>query len=354
MKKFLICLMALMLSAFPALAETATMDGTVVSIESIAVLAPAAGIIRDVTVQAGNHIEAGTEIAALYDQAVYAEQSGTIKVFGAEGESVETLTARYGAVVYIEPDCRYTISASTRNAYDAIENTIIHPGETVYLRCSTDNYEHTGIGMVTAVSGSSYTVEITEGAFTDSETVLIYRSSGYEATTRIGKGTTSYNGPVAYTGSGTVNSIYVEDGMHVEAGDILYRTLDVSAFDQNMISNATGTVAAIHVAAGDAVEQGALIAEIYPDSAMRIEVTAEEQDLKNIQVGSMVTISFTNGVMAQGQVERISGVQQETESTDDDEDDDTVYFSVYVSFTATQDISYGMTAKVSTSDGMMD
>ena len=140
MKKFLVCLMALMLAAFPALAETATMDGTVVSIESIAVLAPAAGIIRDVTVQAGNHIEAGTEIAALYDQAVYAEQSGTIKVFGAEGESVETLTARYGAVVYIEPDCRYTISASTRNAYDAIENTIIHPGETVYLRCSTDNY----------------------------------------------------------------------------------------------------------------------------------------------------------------------------------------------------------------------
>ena len=208
--------------------------------------------------------------------------------------------------------------------------------------------------MVTAVSGSSYTVEITEGAFTDSETVLIYRSSGYEATTRIGKGTTSYNGPVAYTGSGTVNSIYVEDGMHVEAGDILYRTLDVSAFDQNMISNATGTVAAIHVAAGDAVEQGALIAEIYPDSAMRIEVTAEEQDLKNIQVGGMVTISFTNGVMAQGQVERISGVQQETESTDDDEDDDTVYFSVYVSFTATQDISYGMTAKVSTSDSIGD
>lgn len=354
MKRFFICLLTLMLAVVPSLAETVTLDGKVVSVDTIAVLAPAAGTISDVAVQAGGHVEAGAEIATLYDQAVYAEQAGTVKVFGAEGESVGTLTDRYGAVVYLEPDCRIRISASTRNAYDAIENTLIHPGETVYLRCSSHSYEHAGTGTVTAVSGSGYTVEVTEGEFKNSETVLIYRSAGYESSTRIGRGTVSYNQPVAYTGSGTVSSVFVKDGMHVEPGTALYSTLSVNAFDQKMTSATSGTVAATHVAPGDAVEQGALVAAIYPDAAMRVEMTAGETDLKDVQVGGSVSIRFANGVVAQGQIERISGIRQEAETNEEDTADEEVSFAVYITFLAEQTVPYGMSAKISISDGATD
>lgn len=160
MKKLFICLLAAMLLTASALAETLTLEGTVVATQSTAVLSTAAGVIRDVSVQAGDHVAAGQTIAALMEKTIYAETSGTVKIFGEPGESVETVTTRNGAVMYLIPDSKYTVSASTRNAYDEPENKIIQPGETVYVRCTT-NSEHTGTGVVIALDGSNYTVEIT-------------------------------------------------------------------------------------------------------------------------------------------------------------------------------------------------
>lgn len=344
MKKILVCALALMMIGSAALAEGKTYEGTVVSTGSEAVLAPAAGTVGKVLCQAGESVRAGDEIAALSTTTVYAEEAGTVTVFGAAGESVDTLSSRYGAVVYIEPDCLFTLTGNTSYAYDAEENKIIHPGETVYLK-STSSSSYTGVGMVTALNGSKYTVEVVSGNLLDSQLVYIYRDASFASTSRIGRGTTSRCDAVAVTGTGVVSELLVRDGAHVEPGTPLFTTVDASAYAYQMASGADGVVASVNVAPGDAVEAGTLIAEIYPDSAMRLELIVEGRDLRSFAVGSKAEITFDNGVTAEGTIERVSGVPYVPETTDEEDTDDTVYFAVYVAFTTDEAVPYGMAAK---------
>ena len=348
MKKLLIGLMVLALLVPSALAETITVDGTVVATETIPVMSAADGTLYQVLLREGDHVDAGQEAATFYSTGVYADQSGTARVMGAKGESVEALVGRYGAVVYIEPDCEYTISASTRFGYDAEENKIIHPGEEVYLRCSSDG-AHTGLGRVTSVNGSSFTVEVTEGAFESGENVYVCRSDDYATKSRIGRGAAQHAAAVAYVGTGTgrVYDVQVADGAQVAVGDLLYKTVE-TAQPCRIAADVTGTVAAVRVAPGDVVTPGAVVAEIYPDEAMRLELSVSENDLRDLQVGTRVTIEFTDGSEAEGEVDRISAVAQVNE----DPEDDTVYFSAYVRFDAAQTVRYGMTAKVTTVAGV--
>lgn len=342
MKKLLACALALLLMGSAALAEGRIYEGTVVSTATAAVLAPAAGVIDGVMYQAGQRVHAGDEVAALTSTTVYAEQSGKVKVFGSAGQSVDALTARYGAVVYIEPDCLFTVSGSTANAHDSAETRIVHPGETVYLRASTTT-TRVAEGIITAVSGTKYTVEVTEGTLIDGDTAYIYRSPAYDTTTRVGRGTVSKADPIAMTGTGMVSAILVQDGAHVEAGTPLFTTVESTAYTWQMVSPEDGVVVAVSVTPGAAVEAGTLIAEIYPDSAMRLELIVEARDLRSIRAGDGAEITFDNGVTASGTVERVSGVPYVPQTAD--EEDDTVYFAVYVSFTADGEIPYGMTAK---------
>ena len=351
MKKVLICLLAAVLFITPALAEGVTLEGTVVATESAAVLAPSSGIVQGISVQAGDQVTAGEKIATLMETITYAEISGTVRVLGKVGESVETLTTRYGAVVYIVPDVLYTVSASTSNAYDQLANKIIELGETVYVR-SSDDTRRTGVGTVTAISDSSYTVEVTSGNLAVSDNVYLYRSSDFVATTRIGKGTATYCYPVAYTGAGTgaVAQVLVADGAKVEAGTPLFSTVDAAtAYNGGIRSAVSGTVGTVDVTPGTAVEAGALVATIYPAESIRVEILVDEIDLRSLAVEQEVTLTFANGVTAKGQVEAISGVQYVPETTGED-DDDTVYFPVYVAFQTDAPIACGMTAKVTLSD----
>lgn len=361
MKKLLICLLVLMMAVPAALAETVTLDGTVVSTQTIPVMSPVDGALSYVYWREGDHVAAGEDAAALYAIGQYADQSGTVRVMGAEGESLEALQSRYGGVLYIEPDCEYTVSASTRNAYDEIENKIIHPGETVYVRNS--NGSHEGVGRVTTVSGTSYAIDVTEGVFKSGESVTVYRDSSYDAKSRLGKGTVSHASPVAYTGvsaaaetvTGRVFSIAVKDGAHVNTGDLLFRTVE-TAYTHRIISETSGTVATVYVAPGDVVAQGTLIADVYPDEAMRLEMSVSENDLRYVHVGTRVTIEFTSGETAEGEIERISAVAQAPAATAEVTDetaaeiigDEDVCFSAYVRFDAPATVRYGMTAKITT------
>ena len=343
MKKLLACLLMTLLLIPAARAEGKSYEGRVVSTETAAVLAPAAGTIATVSCQAGPPIQAGTEVAALRTTTVYAEQAGTVTVFGAPGDPIESLTSRYGAVVYIEPDYNLTLTGSTAYAYDAAENKNIHPGEIVYLKSVSTSIGHTGTGIVTVVNGTKYTVEVISGNVTDEDVVYIYRSASHDLKTRIGRGTVSYTGAAAMTGTGVISQMLVHDGDHVEPGMPLYTTLEASPYDWQMISPADGVVASVSVTPGTAVEAGALIAEICPDSARRLEIIVEARDLRTITAGCPVEISFDNGAEAAGVVERVSSMAYVPETVE--EGDDAVYFAVYVSFPAETSVPYGMTAK---------
>ena len=350
MKKCFLCLMALLMFTTAASAESVTLEGTVVSTRTAAVLAPAAGTLDEVLIQAGDDVEEGLSVASLMGTKVYAEEAGVVHIFGQEGDSVESLTERYGAVAFVEPDVFYTMTASTRYAYNEEENKIIHPGETVYLECISE-CDHLGKGVVTLVEGTNFKVEVTEGQFKRSETVRVYRSESLESTSRIGRGTMEQASPVAYTGSGTVTSVYAVDGENVYRGALLYETIEADAYSDRILSPETGVVATVAVSAGDTVEKGTLLAEIYPDEAMRLMVEADEYDLRKLSVGSKVDIEFDCGIKAEGMVERISGIQQEAETTEETSDEEAdALFAVYIEFFPEQPVSYGMTAKITLAD----
>ncbi len=383
MKKFSALLLFLCLIVTTALADT-TLTGTVVSGGTVTVLAPTDGTLASVDVQAGDRVTLGETVATLTTTTIYANEAGTVHIFGTEGASLEAIADAFGAVLYIEPDAPYSIAASTKYTYDADANKRIVPGETVYLKCATDG-KHTGKGYVTGVNGSDYLIAVTNGSFADDETVLVYRSADYTASSRVGRGTVTRTGAVGYTGTGEAVSIsssssasnmsrtststatatettaadtasacslvklLVTDGQEVFPGTPLFTVSTASAYAQTMTAPADGVVTEVAATAGTAVTENAAIVTIAPNSMMRLALHVPEDDLAHVTLGSQVTIQFLSGETAKGTIISLQGLAEETADTEDAADEETC-FTVYVTFSATPTIAYGMTGKVVIAD----
>ncbi len=355
MRKILAGILSAVVLFSIAYAEPVALDATVISSQTLAVFAPADGTITGLFTQAGEHVEAAVPLASVSSVRVCAEQAGTVTLYGAEGDSVAALIARYGAVGSVEPDVKYTVSASTRNAYDAIETQLVHNGESVYV-CGVSDTTHSGLGMIYKVSGTEYSVELSQGEFDVGEMVAVYRGTSYAASMKLGKGTVARTEPIAYTGSesGTISKIHVTNGQHVKPGDVLYELMSVTpsslaGYDLSMSAAQSGVVAELAVAVGDKVTQGAVIAKIYPDAAIRLEMKVPESDLQNVRIGQKVKVEFNNGQRAEGTIEWISDIA--AVSTDDD---DTVAYAAYVTFDDNASVRYGMTATVTTVEDSQD
>lgn len=361
MKKIAALLLALVFcfSCAAALADSVTLSGSVVAVNSITVSAPIGGTVDEVPALAGMHVDAGDTLATLAPTVVYAQEDGVARVFGQPGDDTEVVAARYGAVVYVEPGCTHTISASTRQAYDAESNRIIHPGEKVYLRSYSDS-RLVGEGTVTVVSGTSFTVEITSGSFSTGESVNVFRENTYLAVTRIGRGSVAHNDPKAYTGTGSIVRFLVQDGNEVHRGDALFETLP-GQFDRlemtgtEITASVSGIVNTVSATAGSAIEKGAAVAQLYPDDALRIEISVSETNLRYLPVGSRVTVEFPylqeNIVAVEGTVERVSFLADGTnpDAGDESVSSDESYYLAYISFAPTDGVRCGMTAVVTSS-----
>lgn len=356
MKKTILSLtlvaMLLMAMMPAALADSTSFSGTVVAQTATYVSAPIGGKVQSVSVSEGQRVNVGDTLASLETTKVYAEQAGTVTgVFGVEGDSVSALDSQYGGVLYMEPAVTFTVSASTAKAYNDDANKMIHVGEKVYMTSYSDT-KRTGEGIVTSVSGFSYTVEVTSGELELSESVVIYRKPSYESASRLGRGTTARTDPFAVTGTGSIVNVHVKAGQTVQKGDLLFETLD-GTFDgmvmsgSNVASTVSGIVKSVNVASGDTIAKGATIVTVYQDSDMRIEAQVPEGDLDVVQEGDTVDIEFNwnDTIRIRGTVERISaiGVESTTESG-------TVYYNATVSFVGDAQTRYGMNVTVSTLD----
>lgn len=357
MKKLLSALLLVVLSlslATAAMARTVTADGTVVSTGTVIVTSAAGGTVAEVAVSEGDAVSAGDVLAAIAPSKVYALQDGTVRFFGSAGDDAAEISTEYGAVAYVEPSLRYTISASTRNAYSSEENKIIHPGETVYLR-ATENAQLTGTGRVTTVSGSSYTVEVLTGNLESGYSVNIFRTEDYAATSRIGRASVSLKDPVAYTAEGLITAFCVEDGAQVKKGDVLFETVsaswpaDASALTQTA-APVDGVISSISLSKGSTLSAGSTVAEIWPDENLRIEASVPESDLALFTVGKEVSIELNyldNGeYTVSGVVEKVSRIGAESTSSESEE----AVFSVWIKPASTDRLSYGLHAIVTVSD----
>lgn len=348
MKRILsVLLIALMLLGAAASAEALELTGTVFPTQTVTLTAPAAGKVEACSVFAGDRVEAGAALLTLQTTKVYAGQDGTVRIFGQPGDSVTDLTTRYGGVAYVEPAQRYTISASTKNAYASDDNKLIHPGEKVYLR-GYNNYNLKSTGTVTAVSGTSYTVEVDGDTFVSSTTVNVYRDPAYAAESLIGNGKITQASAVVYDGTGYLVRLHVQSGQQVSAGDLLYETLEGSfapgATEINTVfADEAGVIAAVSAGKGQTVAADAAVIELYPDAGMRITVSVPESDLSRIEPGMTVQYLLPGeedaGQALTASVEKISLLADTTSAYG-------TTYTVYIIPETVEHLRYGMTLTV--------
>lgn len=346
------------------LAET-TFDGTVVSSETIGVTAPFGGTVSSSRLRAGDSINVGDVIATVQTTKVYAPTAGVITgVFGQPGDAVEDVVSRIGAVLYILPASKYSITADIQYAYNNSDNKYVHIGETVYIYSYSASYDHSAVGTITAASGTTYTVETTEGELLMGETVSIFRESDYASSSRIGRGTVSRTAEVSVpassgTSSGSTSSgsagssssensilyMYVQDGDTVERGQLLYETVTgmldgLYATSNEIVSEESGVVASVSVTTGASISKGDTLITLYPRDRMQIELEIDEYDLGDLKEGDQLNLSFnyddTEDTACVGTVAMISHVSDSTDTSD-------VTYKVYVDFTPNDDVRLGMT-----------
>lgn len=347
LRTLLLAALALML-ALPAVAEEISFDGQVTAACTHDVYTAFAGTVGLVNVRAGDKVTADTLVAELRTTKVYAEASGTVTaVLVQAGDSVDTITARYGAPMYIDDGVHYTVAASNEGskAYDSVACRRVQPGETVYLRSRNDE-SHVGTGVITAVDGSSYTVEVTSGEFVSGETVNLYRDAAFSESQRIGRGDIANKAPVAVSAAGRVVSVAVKAGDTVRKGDLLMETLeggmnggDMSA---QLLAGMDGVVAEVLVTQGGTVAEGARVVSIWPADAMQIEALIPEADLSYVTVGQAVEITFD---WNQDEGQPLQGTVTDIAFAADSGSANTCYTAI-ITFTPDDTVRYGMNVTV--------
>ena len=346
MKKLFSILVSLALAAVPALslAET-SFDGSVVASGSVSVTAPFGGTVSACGLRAGSKIAVGDPIVTIETTKVYATSDGTVTgVFGQVGDSVEDVTSRYGAVLYIVPTHKYSITADIEKAYNSSDMKYVNIGETVYISCTSDG-SHTAVGYVTSASGTTYTVETTSGELIMEETVNIYRSAEYTSKSRIGRGTVSRTPEIAVTGSGSILFLHVTDGQTVERGDLLMETVTGSfdglyATSNQIVSGVSGVIASVDVSAGQTVGKGDTLLTVYPEDSLQIEISVDEYDLASLSEGDTLSLAFNYD---EDKSETLTGTVAMISHVSSAQSDGEASYSAYVDFTPTASVRLGMT-----------
>ena len=351
MKRTLICILlgCLTLCLCAASAESLTLTGTVMPGESVPVYAPIGGTVGTVNVEAGQQVSADDILYTMKTSKVYAQEDGTVTgIFGQPGDSADTVAERYGAVLYLEGNSVFSISASTDNAYNSTETKFVHVGEKVYLLCRTSN-ARTGEGTITAVSGTSYTVQVDSGTFIPGDSVDIYRDEAHTNALKIGRGNISRVSPTAVTASGSIVRIAVSNGDQVKRGDLLLETLDGS-FDGLYMSGTeipagqAGIIGSLNAAQGSSIQKDSIAAVIYPLNTVRVEAYVPEDSRSLIQEGETVTIELEadESKTYQGTVTLVSSVAENGEG-------ETTY-RVLVDFVPDDVVRFGMSVVISTGE----
>jgi multidrug efflux pump subunit AcrA (membrane-fusion protein) len=356
-KKYLSLLLVLSLAAFavPALAEStsASLDytGTVEYRDAITLTAPFGGTLADYSLHVGDAVSAGQTLFTLSTTKVYAPFDGTVRGLQAlPGDDAAQVTARYGALMYLEPAGKYTVDASTSGAYDSTNthnaNRYVNPGDTVYLE-STDDSERLGTGVVTTVSGRSFTVEVLQSNLDPEDTVDIYNDEAMTTGNRLARSARiQQTEATAITAEGSVLACAVAEGQSVKRGDLLLEvvtgTLDgLHPVSAAVVAPVDGVIASLPIAAGTAVAQDTVLATLYAQDSLWVAIDVDENDLDAVTIGQAVTVEL-DALTAR---EPIAGTVVSISYLSDSQDDSAKY-TVYVSLEDTAGLRSGMSVTV--------
>ncbi len=353
MKKLLSAALALALCALsplPVLAESAGHDlivsAQVVGVGEIAVKAPASGELMPFTLRAGDAVAQGTPLFTVEPKSVYADIDGTIaNVYGKAGDIADAAVSRFGSVLAIEHAERYEIQANVMTGYNNVENRNLFVGTKVYVRSA--NEKHFADGVITAVSGRSFTVAVMGGDLVFTQDVKVYRTPEYENKSLLARASVSAVPPYGVSASGTLLSVNVKAGDAVKAGDLLF-TYVPDALEPELRGQANATqvkafadliVNTISVSQGASVQKGQALFTAYPAGQYQLLAQVEEGDIAGLAVGDSLTAAFEELGLAPipATVASISplGTQE-----------DVSRYKVYLDFEAPQGVMLGMHATV--------
>lgn len=277
--------MLLALAALCGAACAEAYSGVTAALSEITVCAEADGVLESVLAEAGASVDAGDVLAKYRTNRVFAAQDGTVaRIHCAEGAQCS------GTALEIMPMEKYRIYCTSDGAYASADAKLMHAGEQVYIKC-TVNGSHRGIGVVTGIEGSEYSVLTVGGEFHVGEAVNLYRDAEFSAEQRVGIGTVVENETEKYESGGTIVRLYVEEGEAVERGQLLYETVSGSAAE--IRTDAAGIVSEVSAANGDAVQRGQALAVIVPEGNICAEVSTDENALRDFRIGMRVQMVYT-------------------------------------------------------------
>lgn len=280
LKKLTALLAALMALAFcaPALAEV--YEGVTAALSTQVVVAGVPGLVQSIDAAVGDHIDAGETLLTLKGERIFAAQDGTVSLVNAgAGDAID------GTLLEIAPLERYTIHCTVDKAYQSAESTLVHSGETVYVRCTADG-THRAVGVLTAIDGAEYRVTTIGGELYLGETVYLYRDADFTASQRIGIGTVVANDIQGYSADGTVTRLAVSEGEAVERGQLL---CEMNGGD--IEAPVSGIVTDVSVRKGEALAEGQTVARIVPEGQVCVEIQVGEGDISGFANGQKVTLT---------------------------------------------------------------
>lgn len=348
MKRFLSMLLVLSLAflATPALAEEGSLilSATVEGRTTVTLSAPASGALESFTVREGDILAAGETVFTVAPKRVYADIDGTVAdIYVAAGDIADAAVDRYGAVLWLERADRYEINASTRSGYSSVENRNLYVGTPVYLRSANEN--HFADGVITAVNGASFTVQVLGGDLVYTQDVKVYREEDYNSKTLLARASLSAIQPYAVTASGTITDVAVKRGDEVSAGDYLFSyvpdALDPELRGAKDATNVTPAqdliVTAVSVQQGASVQKDQVLLSGIPAGEYQLVTQVEEGDVAAIAVGDTMTLRFEELDIpaAQATVTAISPLGT---------NEDISRYTVYLSFEAVDGVWPGMHA----------
>ena len=301
--------------------EPATMEapliltGKVEAKNTTTLYAPFGGMVEDFTLRPGDIVEEGEALLSLNTIKVYAPLDGTVRgVFAMEGDSAAYIQSRYGALCYIEPDNDWIVAASASQGFDSPKNRVLHIGEQVYLRSTTNSRE--GEGRIIAISGDTLSIEVTKnGTLSLRDNVNVYRNPDYNSESRIGRGMVLRTDPIPVSADGSLLSIAVSDGLHISRGELLFELVS-GTFDEMQPVDATvyaphnSVVADVSVMPGQTVNKNTPVATLYQMDTLQLTSSISEVDAEKIAVGDAVKIEFDSisDATYEGTIAAISGI----------------------------------------------
>lgn len=262
------------------------------------------GVVKNLYVKTGDSVNAGTKIADIYDDS-YLILTLTFNDADAQniyiGQSASVRISSNGEIL------SGTVTSVNSQGYASIGNTLVrtvkikvkNPG----VLTNTETATATVGGYSCSSSGTfEYISEKTITAQTSGEIDALYVMQG----SRVSTGTT-----LAHIDSSTVSDNLKSSQLSLKSAQLSRDNAQKKLEDYTITAPISGTVVMKNVKAGDKLDNSTMskeMAVIYDMSSLECELSVDELDIKNVEIGQnvIITSDAVEGRRYNGQVTNVS------------------------------------------------